>query len=585
MRLLFLILAHDRPEEAAELARVLAAAGTDARASIHFDRRADPRLFSRLEAAVTGDPRTNLVRDRAAAPWGEWGLVEAPLRALAQAEAEAAATGWTPDRVILLSGACLPCRPVRQLERFLAARPGVEFIESEDASWIRAGLRDDRWRYRFPVNFRAHPRLHRWLTAAQRGLGLARRFPEGLAPRWGSQWWALTWETCRGLTRWRREAAAEVRFFRQVWIPDEMAIQTLVRRLVPAEAIAGRTLTHVQFTDRGVPVVYHDDHAGYVRTLDAFFVRKASPAARRLRADCLAAASAEDGAPVALAGRSAEDYALRLAARRAVARPGRPFRPDQRAPEIDRVLAQGRREVCVLLGPEAATAAVAARLPRESMEVLGHVFAADRVDFGVGRAGLHGLTEADAAIRDTHPALYLMRVLARAGRLPVLRWRPSEAPDLLAALLRDPRATVAVCLPRTGHLPRDLRLMEGAPGSAADPAARERERLAEAAAEERAGAWLREGLRWLVTGPLGLDPDPDAARLALRARLVPMPWAPPGEDRYGPRRELAFRRGLERLALSGPPGAERLAEALAAAWRDPLFAPGRPAPAAIREVA
>ena len=58
-----------------------------------------------------------------------------------------------------------------------------------------------------------------------------------------------------------------------------MVFQTYVHALVPTEAIAGFGLTHFQFTNRGKPVVFHDDHADYVRTLERFFVRKASPEA------------------------------------------------------------------------------------------------------------------------------------------------------------------------------------------------------------------------------------------------------------------------------------------------------------------
>ena len=115
MKLLFVILAHDRPAEVAELARTLVAAGSDARALIHFDARAEARAFDGLAAAVADEPRIGLVARRVACRWGGFGLVEAPLNALAQAEAE----GQSPDYAILLSGACLPCRPVASLERFL----------------------------------------------------------------------------------------------------------------------------------------------------------------------------------------------------------------------------------------------------------------------------------------------------------------------------------------------------------------------------------------------------------------------------------------------------------------------------------
>ena len=56
MKLLFVILAHDRPEDAAELARTLVAAASDARALIHFDARAAP---GRLRRARGGGRRTS----------------------------------------------------------------------------------------------------------------------------------------------------------------------------------------------------------------------------------------------------------------------------------------------------------------------------------------------------------------------------------------------------------------------------------------------------------------------------------------------------------------------------------------------
>ncbi len=146
MRLLFVILAHDRPEDAAGLARTLVAAASDARALIHFDARAPEAAFAALAAAVADAPRVGLVAKRVACRWGGFGLVEAPLNALAQAEAEAAARGWAPDYAILLSGACLPCRPVASLERFLAENAGREFIESEDESWVTGGWRAERWK-------------------------------------------------------------------------------------------------------------------------------------------------------------------------------------------------------------------------------------------------------------------------------------------------------------------------------------------------------------------------------------------------------------------------------------------------------
>ena len=281
MKLLFLILAHDRPEQAAALARTLVEAARDATAFIHFDVRAPDASFAALRAAVAGEPRIRLVEKRAAGAWGSFGLVEAPLNALAQIEAE----GVEPDYVMLLSGACLPCRPVASLERFLTERDGGEFIESEDESWITGGWRAERWRYWHWFDHKTQRPLE-WLSARiQKYAGVRRSFPAGLEPRFGSQWWTLSWPVLQAILADIRRQPKRLDFFRTVWIPDEMVFQTYVNALVPREAIAGFALTHFQFTNRGKPIVFHDDHADYVRGLGRFFVRKVSPEATALRGD------------------------------------------------------------------------------------------------------------------------------------------------------------------------------------------------------------------------------------------------------------------------------------------------------------
>ena len=314
VRLCFLILAHDRPGDAAELARTLVAAASDATAYIHFDVRAAPESFAALRAAVAGEPRVRLVEKRAAGAWGSFGLVEAPLNAVAQVEAD----GVEPDYVMLLSGACLPCRPVASLERFLKERDGGEFIESEDERWITGGWRSERWRFWHWFDHKTqHPQ--EWLSARiQKWLRVRRQFPAGLEPRFGSQWWTLTWPLLQAILADIRRQPKRLDFFRTVWIPDEMVFQTYVNALVPREAIAGFALTHFQFTNRGKPIVFHEDHAAYVKTLDRFFFRKVSPEATRLRAACLKLASAPDD--------GADSRPDRLAPRRLQAE-GR--RPDQ----------------------------------------------------------------------------------------------------------------------------------------------------------------------------------------------------------------------------------------------------------------
>lgn len=609
MRLVFLILAHDRPEQTLELARALVAAASDGVAVIHYDARSPAADYARLAEAAAAEPRIRLVAARVACRWGSFGLVEAPLNALRQIEAEAI----EPAYVILLSGACLPCRPIAALERYLAENAGREFIEVADASWVGNGWRDERWKYRFWFDHKTQHTAE-WLSfQLQRLLGLARRFPKGLTPRFGSQWWALTWDTCRAMLLDMDREPKRLAFFRTVWIPDEMVIQTWVHALVAPGEIAQHGLTHFQFSNRGKPVVFHDDHADYVASLDSFFVRKVSPRARALRAACLARAAApDDGAPFGPTAPRREDYRVKVVAQTWYPGAGQIFYRDQQVDMTDSVLAGAEEPYVVVLGPPALTPVVAAALaegppggaaglgnaagkggPSEFTR-LGAVFAPAEVDLGhedggegtggegvrgegVGapRQEIGGLGRGDRAIRDMHPALFLTRLRARCPGVPVMTWSPFEAPALLEAVLRDPLALVVACLPFTGDAERDRRLLalvsrrdpglERVPASAfagIDPGRVARARLDSLAA----GDWLH----WLGRDLFYLMQDGTHLH---RSAVISLPWSPaaaPGGGLNALQRRQMFEASLESCRFVSASWFRSLARGLRRVWAERL---------------
>ena len=440
VKLAYIILAHNRPEQVVELARGLTRNADDARAFVHFDAKAPRTLVDRLDRALDAEPRAEKVQPSVVTGWGTFGLVSSVVNAITQIERSA----FEPDYVVLLSGADLPVRPVAQLERFLTEHLGREFIEVCDSSWIVGGLRESRYRLFFPLNLRKHPILHRVLERAQRLLRVRREFPSGLTPRFGSQWWALSWETCRAIVGYLRKHPNVYRFFRTVWIPDEMMFQTLVHRLVMSERIAGHGLTHYQFTDKGKPVVYHNDHADYVLTLERFFVRKCDPDAAQLRARCLAEAEKpDDGANPDPARSRRQDYIIKISAQTNQPQPGHLFYRDQ---YVDRMLQMVERlegPLVILTGPRAATDRLAADLDGAPFAFLGELFAPDVVDLPNRATHWRGLRRDDAAIRDMHPALYLERALWRCqGSVPVLVWSWRFHGELLAALNDNPAVTL-----------------------------------------------------------------------------------------------------------------------------------------------
>lgn len=555
MKLLFLILAHDRPEDVVELARYLTAAATDATALIHYDARSPERDFAVLERAAAEDPRLRLVQKRAKGAWGSFGLVEAPLGALAQAEAE----GLDPDYVVLLSGSCLPSRPVAQLERYLAENAGREFIEVEDENWIGDGWRSERWRYRFWFDHKTQRPAEWAFFHVQRLLGLTRRFPDGLTPRFGSQWWALTWTTCRAILAETRAHPERLNFFRTVWIPDEIVFQTYVHALVPPERIAGFGLTHFQFSNRGKPVVFHNDHIDYVGTLPRFFFRKTDPEATALRRRFLERAShADDGASLERIGSPRDDYQLKITAQTHYPRPGHVFYRNQYMDMVEPVLATSELPYIVLVGPSRLTRLIGNALNEQqaaNFTVLGEIFSENDVGLGEERKSLKGLHREDTALRDAHPALFLMRARERAEGVPVLRWSPFDHPRLLDAVLHDGNALVVTCLPHTGFEDHDRTLLMLAQyGEQSDlfelPAAlpgTDSEKLKRARIETvlhkvKEVAEARHG--WLFWLGWELFHRPSEESMASSERVLIFPWTPDSHNGFALRQKMVLANSL-----------------------------------------
>ncbi|MCS6854509.1 MAG: beta-1,6-N-acetylglucosaminyltransferase, partial [Elioraea sp.] len=280
-RLAFLVLAHERLDLVQRLLRRLVSEG-DA-AFVHVDAKVPAEAFAafRAEAERSGPGPVTVIDNRVRCAWGDWSLVEATLRLIEAAEERVDAA---PTHLYLLSGADYPTRPLAMLRRFLADRPGQDFIECVPmhvARWNDTWLLHERYWYRHYFHLRRQRRLFRWSMRLQEQLGLRRRFPAGLVPCLGSQWWCLRRATARAVAARLREPAL-ARFFRTTWVPDELAIQSVAHAV--SDSIANRLLTYYEFTDYGVPLVLHDGQEAFVLAQPYFFARKLSPYAEGLRA-------------------------------------------------------------------------------------------------------------------------------------------------------------------------------------------------------------------------------------------------------------------------------------------------------------
>ena len=327
----FILLCHKDPDGVIAQTLRLTAAGDCV--AIHFDARSKQADFARIREALAANPQVTFARRRVRCGWGEWSLVAATLEGLKAAVA--AFPGAT--HFYMLSGDCMPIKTAEYIRGRLE-REDVDYIESFDffgSDWIKTGIKEERLIYRHWFNERRRKGLFYASMDLQRRFGLARKVPEDLAIRIGSQWWCLrrrTVEAVLGFTARRKDVT---RFFATTWIPDETFFQTLVAHLVPEREIRSRTLTFLMFTDYGMPVTFYDDHYDLLLSQEYLFARKISPDAMVLK-ERLGALYAEIGRQFTLSDEGRRQFAY-LTRR---GREGRRFAP--RFWEAETSLGRGR---------------------------------------------------------------------------------------------------------------------------------------------------------------------------------------------------------------------------------------------------
>ena len=276
------MLAHDALGPAGAFAHALAAGGRPV--ALHIDVRAPAAETNAFDAETVGDELIRL--KRRCCEWGMFSLVEATLdgiRALL-------ASGREFSHIALVSGADMPLRPLAELDDWLARHPNADMIEAVELSerrWVMDGLSEERFRLYHPFNWRKRRKLFDGWVEVQRALRVKRRYPKGMHPALGSQWWCLSRKTIEAMLA--DPQFDEMRsFFSWSWIPDESFFQTLAKR--HSKTITGKSPTLSRFDPRGLPHVFHDDHAQLLSQSDHFFARKMHPRAVRLRETCLARA-------------------------------------------------------------------------------------------------------------------------------------------------------------------------------------------------------------------------------------------------------------------------------------------------------
>lgn len=278
MTVCFIILGHQHPDHISAITRHL----LDAKQSvvIHYDTKSSEEEYRYLVNKYTQVVNVHFT-PRVSVEWGTWSLVRATLNALETIKAKQI----QPDYVYLLSGNDYPIRPVNELIQYLDRNKGMEFIENwpaDTVKWVASDKQRGRYLYRHPISSKKSTYIFSLFYQFQRLLGLKRPFVNGYTPYIGSQWWALTWDSCQKVLELARNDRKIKRFFKGVHVPDELFFQTLVNVVVPREKIANKKLTFSEFDDFGKAITFEFQHFEYVTAQPFYFARKISPSSRKL---------------------------------------------------------------------------------------------------------------------------------------------------------------------------------------------------------------------------------------------------------------------------------------------------------------
>ena len=435
IRLGVVMLCHNELAIAARMARVWVKGG--AAVAIHVDAKTPVAEVAAMQAALADLPQAVFSR-RHVCEWGTFSLVRATQDAAALLLERFPET----THVALVSGACLPLRPVADLCAYLAQHSQRDFIESvtaEDVGWTVGGLNEERFSLHFPFAYRYQRKLFDRYVALQRALKLRRKAPSGVVPHLGSQWWCLTRQTLEAILTDPRRPEFD-RYFRRVWIPDESYFQTLAR--LHSRQIESRSLTLAKFDDQGKPYIFYDDHQQMLAESGCFLARKIWPRADRLYVHfprpARDAASAAEPTPERL-----DRIIAQAVARRRLGRPG--LYMQSRFPIRDRENGKTSAPYAVLQGfaeifPEFEPW-LAARI---DADVHGHLFARHGVEFaGRGAIGPGALSDS-AALRDLDPRSFVANLIRISRQMQVWQYSPRDTQLLNWFMATDPNARIFV---------------------------------------------------------------------------------------------------------------------------------------------
>lgn len=273
-KLAFLIQAHTDPALVTRLVRTLA--GHDV--FIHWDAKSGP---------APNIPGATVIAKQVHVFWAGFTQVIATMELLRAA----LSSGTSYSRLVLLSGACYPIRPIPELAAMFETAGDRNFINAIRVANAPFLIRQtQRWIWRdgiFPRRLRRTHRVIRIERIVRASFNLVMRALPRRAPPiplfHGSSWWALTPEAAAYVLQVFDTRPNLRRFFAFTFSSDEKFIHSVLRSslfsdtcdpAIPDDGVGLHKTANFHIIDPSLTKWFDENDIPLIQASDKFFVRK-----------------------------------------------------------------------------------------------------------------------------------------------------------------------------------------------------------------------------------------------------------------------------------------------------------------------
>ena len=268
MKIAYIISAYKYPDQLIRLIGRL----QDEQASffVHIDQKTDANMYEYVCSRLRKFRNVYILK-RYKCYWGDFGHVLATIEGMK----EILRQNITCDYVVLLTGQDYPIASNRTIRKFFQDNKGKLFIRyfpiPENNSWTneRGGL--DRIEYRhvrlgnhcFRLTEKNIIHFGNQITALPLSrfysfVGQKRNLPKGYKPYGGMSYWCLTTESVEYIYNFIQVNKEFLKFFKYVYIPDEIIFQTILLNSHFKESIVNNSLRYMKW----VPQKAHPEILG-----------------------------------------------------------------------------------------------------------------------------------------------------------------------------------------------------------------------------------------------------------------------------------------------------------------------------------